>query len=36
MGVHPIDKYTFMHFICGYFVTSKLLPTYPANNNVFN
>jgi hypothetical protein len=29
MGVHPIDKYTFMHFICGYFVTSTLLPTYP-------
>lgn len=29
MGLHPIDKYTFMHFICGYFVTSTLFPTYP-------
>jgi len=29
MGLHPIDKYTFMHFICGYFVTSTLFPSYP-------
>lgn len=29
MGLYPIDKYTVMHFICGYFVTSTLLPSYP-------
>jgi hypothetical protein len=29
MGLYPLDKYTFMHFICGYFITSTLLPTYP-------
>jgi hypothetical protein len=29
MGLLALDIWTFMHFICGYFVTSVLLPTYP-------